>query len=131
MTDDEFLRSVLDGSLPAGSFHHRDHLRLAWLAVRRHGADVAPTVVGHAVKRFAEAHRQGVLYHQTMTDFWVRAVAHHVHECPDVDDFDRFLVAFPAPLDRDLPLRHWTRPALFTPAARARWESPNLRPLPF
>lgn len=131
MTDDEFLRSVLDASLPAGSFHHRDHLRLAWLVVRRHGADVAPAIVGHAIRHFAETHRQAALYHQTMTEFWVRAVAHHVHERPDLDEFDRFLEAFPGLLERDLPLRHWTRPVLFTPAARARWEGPDVRPVPF
>jgi hypothetical protein len=131
VTDDEFLRSVLDASLPSGAFHHRDHLRLAWLAVRRHGADVAPAVVAHAIKRFAETHGQARLYHQTMTDFWVRAVAHHVDQKPDIDDFARFLEAFPGLLDRELPLRHWTRPALFTAEARARWESPNIQPLPF
>jgi hypothetical protein len=131
MTDDEFLRSVLDASLPAGAFHNRDHLRLAWLAVRRHGADVAPAVVGHAIRRFAETHGQGLLYHQTMTEFWVRAVAHHVHESPDIDHFDRFLEAFPGLLDRQLPLRHWTRPALYRVEARARWESPDIQPVPF
>jgi hypothetical protein len=34
MTDDEFVRAVLDGSLPPSQFHHRDHLRLLALAER-------------------------------------------------------------------------------------------------
>jgi len=131
MTDDDFLRSVLDASLPPVAFHHRDHLRFTWLVIRRHGADVAPAIVGHAINRFAETHGQAPLYHQTMTEFWVRAVGHHVHERPDLDDFDAFLEAFPVLLDRQLPLRHWSRPVLFTPEARARWEAPNIRPLPF
>src|SRR5438309_9410779 len=112
MTDDEFLRSVLDASLPSGAFHHRDHLRLAWLVVRRHGADVAPTIVGHAIRHFAETRGQAVLYHQTMTEFWVRAVARHVHERPALDEFDRFLEALPALLERHLPLLHCTVPVL-------------------
>jgi hypothetical protein len=29
--DDEFLRAFFSLSLPNSEFHHRDHLRLAWL----------------------------------------------------------------------------------------------------
>jgi len=35
MTDDEFLGSFMNCTLPAHAFRHRDHLRLAWILVRR------------------------------------------------------------------------------------------------
>jgi hypothetical protein len=41
---DEFLRAFFGLALPSSEFRHRDHLRLAWLAVRRHGGDVAEQV---------------------------------------------------------------------------------------
>jgi hypothetical protein len=42
--DDELLRAFFGLTLPSSEFRHRDHLRLAWLAVRRHGGDVAEQV---------------------------------------------------------------------------------------
>ena len=41
LPDDEFLRAFFGLTLANSEFHHRDHLRLAWLAVRRHGPDAA------------------------------------------------------------------------------------------
>ena len=39
LPDDEFLRAFFGLTLANSEFRHRDHLRLAWLAVRRHGAE--------------------------------------------------------------------------------------------
>ena len=74
--DDEFLRAFFGLTLPNSEFHHRDHLRLAWLAVRRHGPDAAEEAVVGGIQRFAAHHGHITLYHDTMTRFWVRLVAH-------------------------------------------------------
>ena len=42
-----------------------------------------------------------------------------------------FLGAFPMLLDKELFLRHWSRPTMFTPEARAAWRDPDLVALPF
>jgi hypothetical protein len=34
-------------------------------------------------------------------------------------------------LEQDLPFRHWSKGAIFSPAARAGWLDPDLKPLPF
>jgi hypothetical protein len=36
MDDDAFLEAFLDGS-PPGHFAHREHLRVAWTAIRAYG----------------------------------------------------------------------------------------------
>ena len=36
MTDSEFVDSFEDCTLPSTAFHHRDHVRLAWIYLRRH-----------------------------------------------------------------------------------------------
>ncbi len=131
MTDDEFLRAFFSLSLPTSAFRHRDHLRLAWLVARRRGAAAAAPVVAGAIRRFAAGHGHGDRYHETLTAFWVRLVAHAVQDGPDIDDFDRFLHAYPLLLDPQLPLRHWSRDALFAPAARASWQEPDIIPLSF
>jgi hypothetical protein len=131
VTDDEFLRAFFSLDLPTSAFHHRDHLRLTWLVVRRHGAAAARDLVSAGIRRFAEAHGHGGRYHETLTAFWVRLVAHAAGDSADVKDFDAFLRAYPLLLDRHLPLRHWSRDVLFGAAARSAWREPDLVPLPF
>ncbi len=70
-------------------------------------------------------------YHDTITRFWVRLVAHAITSRPELQDFDAFLAAYPILLDPTLPFRHWRREAMFTPEARAEWREPDLLPLPF
>jgi hypothetical protein len=41
MGDEEFLRAFRSCELPASSFRHGDHLRLAWLQLHRAPADEA------------------------------------------------------------------------------------------
>ena len=129
--DDEFLRAFFGLTLPNSEFHHRDHLRLAWLAVTRHGSAAAEEVVTRGIQRFAEHHSHGPAYHDTMTRFWVRLVAHAVSDRPEIGDFEEFLAAYPLLLDKNTPLRHWSREAMFGPDARGAWRDPDLVALPF
>jgi hypothetical protein len=110
--------------------NHRDHLRLAWNAVRQHGDAAEERVVEH-IKAYAAAHGQSDRYHDTMTRFWVRLIAHCSAVRPDLDDFDDFAATYPLLGDKNLFLRHWSREAMFTPQARAGWRDPDLVPLPF
>ena len=109
---------------------HRDHLRLAWNAVREHGRLAEDVVVAH-IQAYAEAHGRRASYHDTMTRFWVRLIAHALAARPEVTDFDGFLAAFPQLLDKELFLRHWSREAMFASEARAAWRAPDVVPLPF
>jgi len=125
MTDQEFLHAFESGRIPPAEFHHRDHLRLAWVQVRKLGAEQAAGAVAEGIERFAGAHGQHRLYHETLTRFWVRIVAH----CSQ-PTFEATLERHPMLLSKDLPLRHWSRDALFSDAARAAWLEPDLLPLP-
>jgi hypothetical protein len=131
MTDDEFLRAFSDLTLPHDAFHHRDHLRLAWLVTRRHGSAAAPAIVAEGIRRYATAQGQGERYHETMTRFWVRLVGHAVDDNPAVDDFDALLEAYPLLLDPALPFRHWSRDVLLSGEARAAWTDPDRLAIPF
>ena len=130
MTDDEFLRAFSACTLGNHEFRHRDHLRLAWLQVRRLGPEAAAEAVAQGISRFAATHGATAKYHDTMTRFWVRIVAHMAEARPDIDDFDRFLEAFPSLLDKSLPFRHWERETMLSPAARLAWVEPDVLPLP-
>lgn len=130
MTDDDFLQAFARGTIANSDFRHRDHLRLAWLQVRRLGCEGALLNITAGIRHFAEAHGASGKYHETMTRFWVRVVAHMVAARPDIDDFARFLDAFPQLLDKELSLRHWERATLMSPQARAMWVEPDVLPMP-
>ncbi len=131
LSDDEFLRAFFEAELANSDFHHRDHLRLAWLLVRREGIAEAEVRVAWGIQHFASVHGHGPRYHDTMTRFWVRLVAHAVAHRQEIDDFDAYLAAYPKLLDPSLPFRHWNRETLLGSDARAAWREPDLAPLPF
>jgi hypothetical protein len=67
MNDCEFLTAFEDGSLAEDRFHHRDHVRAAWLLLR----DIPPAAAldrfASALRRFAAAKGKTGLYHETIT----------------------------------------------------------------
>ena len=67
MTDAEFLRRFEDCTLPNAAFHHRDHVRLGWLYLRRLPALEALARFAEGLKRFATANGRPGLYHETIT----------------------------------------------------------------
>jgi hypothetical protein len=129
MTDEEFVHAFF-ASLPDG-FHHRDHLRLAWLVLERKGSvDAALPLIEHAIQGFARAHGAERKYHRTLTEFWVRLVEHCRSARPGIRSFDDFLDAFPLLLEPGLAERHWSGGELWSETARAGWVEPDLLPLP-
>ena len=127
-TDDEFLAAFFGGRLGAAEFRHRDDLRLAWLMVRRCGLDGGGDRVVEGIKRLAAAQGVPDRYHETITRFWLRLVGHAVGVRPEIDDFERFLEAFPLLLHGSLPRRHWSEGPLGH--GRRAWREPDLAPLP-
>jgi hypothetical protein len=114
---------------PQGEFGHREHLRLAWRELREHDREIALARIETAIRHVAEAHGAPGKYHRTMTEAWAALVGYHLAEEPALT-FDAFLERFPALLDGGLLRRHWSPELLATPAARAAWVDPDLRPLP-
>ena len=67
LPDDELLRRFEDDTLPAEAFHHRDHVRLGWLYLRREPALTALDRFAEGLKRFAARQGKPGLYHETIT----------------------------------------------------------------
>ncbi len=120
---DEFA----DRSLAKTEWTHRAHLVVCWVALQSRTEGAALTFLRDAIRRYNEA--TGVAntptsgYHETLTRYYVRAVASLAAENIDV--------VLDAPECRvDAPLRLWSRELLFTFEARAHWVEPDLEPLP-
>ena len=127
------LAEILDEIVPSSGapgggtagFRHRQHVHLAFIAIRRYGAAQAAEHGRRAGSGSLTAHAPQK-YHATITRAWTEIVAHHVAADPSVTDFDAFAERYPALLDKRLLTRHYTAAALASPQARAGWVEPDL-----
>src|SRR5262249_61516758 len=67
MEDRDFVAAFEAGTLPNEAFHHRDHVRLAWLYLRELPPAQALTRFTEGLRRFAAVHGKPGLYHETIT----------------------------------------------------------------
>src|SRR5262249_35951255 len=65
--DRDFLDAFESGALPEGAFRHRDHVRLAWLYLRRLPPAAALARFSDGLRRFAASLGKSGLYHETIT----------------------------------------------------------------
>jgi hypothetical protein len=116
---------------PGGQFRHRQHINLAYYAVRRYGMPDAIGTICAWIRQIAAYERAPQKYHHTVSRAWVEAVAYHVAEDPGCDDFEDFAARNPALLDKRLLGRHYRSATLAATAARSRWVEPDLAPFPW
>jgi hypothetical protein len=116
---------------PDGEFRHRQHIHLAFLAVRRYGMPEAITRICDWIQYIAAYERAPQKYHHTVSRAWVEIVAHHIEADPGCADFGTFAARHPALLDKRLLSRHYRSSALAAPVARAEWVEPDLLPFPW
>lgn len=128
LTDREFVAAFEDCTLPGSSFHHREHVRLAWLYLEAHPEADAERLMEEGIRRFATSLGAAAKYHHTLTLFWMRACAEARRRGP-TGDFDAFVAAHPDLLDKNLVDRYYSRGSLETGAAKSGWVAPDLRPL--
>jgi hypothetical protein len=94
MTDAEFLTSFEACTLPNSAFHHRDHVRLAWLYLRRHTPLEALARFAEGLKRFATANGHPGLYHETITWAYLLLIRERM-ERGGAGDFEEFAAMNP------------------------------------
>ena len=75
MNDTEFVEAFEACTLPSSEFHHRNHVRLAWVLFQREPFIEASAHFIHSLKRYATSLGAAGLYHETIT--WAYLVAIH------------------------------------------------------
>jgi hypothetical protein len=113
--DRAFLAAFESCALPAEDFHHRDHVRVAWLYLHEHPPAAALARFAEALRRFADAHGHPGLYHETIT--WAYLLLIHERRArsetrPDAT-FEEFAAAHP-------DLFTW-KPSILATTGRRRW----------
>jgi hypothetical protein len=129
---DPELAAILPGITgPGGQFRHRQHINLAFYAVRRYGMPEAIGAICGWIRQIAAYERAPQKYHHTVSRAWVELVAHHVAADPGCADFDVFADRNPALLDKRLLARHYRSSTLAAGPARHDWVEPDLLPFPW
>jgi len=129
-SDEDFLRAFEDLSFPAEQFHHREHLRVAWLYLRSSDATRAAERICAGIRRFANHHGATGKIHHTLTLFWMRMVGIALVETAEDGGFVEFLAEHPELCGKNLPATYYSQDLLQTGAAREGWVEPDLQPLP-
>jgi CDP-diacylglycerol--glycerol-3-phosphate 3-phosphatidyltransferase len=125
LSDSQFLAAVADGSLPLESFHHGDHLRLAWLKLHGLPFPEALTQIRNTIRSYASHHGKAAIYHETITTAWVALLASQREAT-----FTDFLRTNEPLLNKALLERYWSPQILYSPEARDAWVPPDRAPLP-
>lgn len=131
LDDDRLWVAFHDRTLPHASWTHAAHLRIAWMHLSRYGIDEAHLRMRVGIIRLNAAH--GLVespargYHETLTRVWLALVAAARRRDAGADS--RGFIAAHA-LDRDAPLRHYSRERLFSLEARTMYVPPDLAALP-
>jgi hypothetical protein len=126
LSDEELLARFEDGSLPDGSFHHEQHLRVAWMFVRRYGMPDALGRFADALKRFVAAKGAAGLYHETITWAYLFLVAERIARTPGAS-WDAFAAVNPDLLSWKPSLleRYYTPETLKSDRARRTFLMPD------
>ncbi len=125
MSDEEFVRVFESCELSEDAFHHRDHIRLAAIYVRRHGAAEATERFKASLRRFAGHLGKSDKYRETITVAWIQLVAHAMATQGEIAPGD-----LPELLDKNYIHRFYSPGFLAAEAARTRFVDPDLVPLP-
>ena len=122
------LERFIDTTLPADQLHHRQHVEVAWLFVRKHGMPAALGEFSTAIKRFADAKGATGLYHETITWAFLLLIAERQARNP-VQTWQEFeaantdlLVWKPSVLER-----YYSKELLASDLARRTFLMPDLR----
>jgi hypothetical protein len=102
MTDIELTRALERCEVPAGRFHHLEHLRVA-LVYLNESATVSDAVdrMASTLRRFAASAGRPEQYSQAMTEFWMYQMAAARALMPDAPA-DNLFAACPHLLDKSL-----------------------------
>jgi hypothetical protein len=131
--DEELWTAFAAGTLPAATWTHHAHLRVAWMFLRRYSLDEAHVLLRVGIIRLNAAH--GLVetpargYHDTLTRLWLSLVAAAMRTI-DAPTSDAFVDACAGALGKDAALRHYSRERLTSVRARAIFVEPDVLPLP-
>jgi len=134
MNDDEHLRRFEDQSLPREVWHHRAHLKVAYLYLTRFSFEEALRKMRAGVKAYNAAN--GIAdtptggYHETMTQAWLQLVHTTLCQFGPAASADAFFDAQTQLNEKRVLRLFYSRDRIMSAEAKATFIAPDLAPLP-
>ncbi len=125
LTDEELIEQLEDASLSPECFHHQDHVRAAFLYLRRYSPLDALQKFATALQRFATAMGKAGRYHETITCAYVFLVRERMTD--HAQTWADFAAANPDLLDwkNSILKRYYNEETLASPKARKVFMLPD------
>ena len=132
--DDQFLSAFETCTCPLDQWHHRQHIKAAYLYLRRYPFEAAIDRMRSSIKAFNAAHHvpespdRG--YHETLTQAWMRLVHCTLCEFGPSESADSFVDQHTQLLSKRALLLFYSRDRLMSAEAKLQFIKPDLTPLP-
>jgi hypothetical protein len=129
MTDQELIDQFENCTLPGECFHHREHVRAAFLYLTRYSVLDAIQVFSQTLRRFAEARGKPQLYHETITWAYVFLIRERMAKAEKNQSWDEFARSNPDLLvwKDGILTRFYCAETLASDLARTVFVLPDLR----
>jgi hypothetical protein len=95
VTGEDLIRQFECGATRPESFHHADHVRLAFEYLSRYDVLEALARFSDALKRFAAAQGKPTLYHETITWTYLFLIRERLSRAGRVQSWDEFAASNP------------------------------------
>ncbi|HXD00933.1 MAG TPA: hypothetical protein VN048_16445 [Verrucomicrobiae bacterium] len=135
MIDDEkFLEQFETASLPLEEWHHKQHIKVAYLYLRRFPFETARVRMREGVKAFnaakkiPEAIDRG--YHETMTQAWMHLVYFTLCEYGPAESAEAFYEQSPQLQQKKILRFFYTKERFTSAEAKAGFLEPDIIPFP-
>jgi len=134
MNDDEFLQRFESCTFPHSEWHHREHVKLAYLYAARFGHDIAAEKLRAGIRAYNAANNVQDMptsgYHETMTQAWMRLVHLTLSEFGPSESADLFVDQHSQLLSKRALLFFYSRDRIMSAEAKRKFVAPDLTPLP-
>lgn len=129
--DSCLLSAFESATLDMLAFHHREHVRLAYIYLASNEVGAALNKMRTGLLKMLE--QNGIdksQYHETLTMAWMQEIKHHMFVTPDTASSEAFLEQNPGLLDKEIMFAHYSRDVINQDKSRAEFISPDLQPIP-
>ncbi len=126
--DAAFLEAFEAGRIASTEFHHREHVRLAFVILKREPLLDALRTFSCDLRAFAARAGRPELYHETITWAYLFLIRERMEDATETDTFAAFAEQNPDLLTwkPSILARYYTDDTLFSPRARRAFVMPDL-----
>jgi hypothetical protein len=127
MTDHELMEKFEGGTLPIESFHHEQHVRVAFLYLAKYRVLEAVERFSTALTRFAARNDKAGLYHETITWAYMLLIRERMARAGREQTWREFRASNQDLLDRERPIlkKYYLEETLASDLARNAFVLPD------